>query len=83
MEDAEATLSPVSSSNHGARLEAHPRAQLVQPLRRRQRHLQIWYAPAVGMVKSDVEELNNSSTGFVRLALRTELESYEVDPASP
>jgi hypothetical protein len=35
------------------------------------------------MVKSDAEELNNSSTGFVRLALRTELESYEVDPASP
>ena len=82
MEDAEATLSPVSSSNHGARLEARPCAQLVQPLRRRQRHLQIWYAPAVGMVKSDAEELNGF-TAFVRLALRTELEPYEVDPASP
>lgn len=36
-----------------------------------------WYAPDVGMVKSDAEELNNSSPGFLRLSLRTELESYE------
>jgi hypothetical protein len=38
---------------------------------------QTWYAPDVGMVKSESEELNNSASGFVRLSLRTELESYE------
>jgi hypothetical protein len=36
-----------------------------------------WYAPDVGMVKSDAEEMNNGVPGFVRLSLRTELESYE------
>lgn len=36
-----------------------------------------WYAPDVGMVKSDAEELNNSTKGFNSLELRTELESYE------
>jgi hypothetical protein len=36
-----------------------------------------WYAPDVGLVKSDAEEFNNSTSGFQRLSLRTELESYE------
>src|SRR4030095_5005129 len=36
-----------------------------------------WYAPEVGLVKSDAEEFNNSTSGFQRLSLRTELEPYE------
>ena len=36
-----------------------------------------WYAPDVGMVKSEAEELHNSTSGFARLSLHTELESYE------
>jgi len=36
-----------------------------------------WYAPDVGMVKSEAEELDNGASGFTSLSLRTELESYE------